>query len=460
MIGIDAGGLIRQALGKMKNAVSGKQLRALFIPLFIEYAFTYGVNILNSSVIGSSGMAALSAVNMVDTYISMVSTMFIGVAMGGSIVVAHLHGAGRYKEMGKAAAGAISFVTLFGALLSVISIVFGSGINHFLFAASAKDVLAIADYYIRWNSASLVLYAFYASNVNILRGMGESRSSLIISLTSLVVLIGGNLFFVKYLGMSVTGLIISVTVSRAFACISSFIVVRFSHSALRGEFAEYFHLDRQLVGRIIRFGFPVAIENLLFNGGRLVLQSLISSSGTNHIAAYNISYSLMTVAQTLDTALCYTIFTAAGMCIGASRTDELRKLYKKIYIVNVAASAVIEALMLIFHTGIISIFHAEDSMYPEILLCLAIILTAQTLAHTSGFMDTYVLRAAGDVIFTSVISVLSMAVFRVLGSYVLIRVFGLGIPGVFWAMTLDWTFRAIVFEIRYRSGKWERIHVM
>ena len=74
-------------------------------------------------------------------------------------------------------------------------------------------------------------------------------------------------------------------------------------------------------------------------------------------------------------------------------------------------------------------------------------------------------RAASDVKFSMKISVFSMWVFRVALSYVFakesLNLFGFTIPGfgmsvlgVWVAMYVDWVFRAILFVIRFVSGKW------
>jgi zinc transport system permease protein len=53
-----------------------------------------------------------------------------------------------------------------------------------------------------------------------------------------------------------------------------------------------------------------------------------------------------------------------------------------------------------------------------------------------------------------IISIISMWVFRVISSYVLGGLLGLGLMGVWIAMSIDWLFRAICFTIRYRREKW------
>lgn len=65
------------------------------------------------------------------------------------------------------------------------------------------------------------------------------------------------------------------------------------------------------------------------------------------------------------------------------------------------------------------------------------------------------LRASNDVKFTMYVSIFSMCVFRVLLSYILGKYMGMGAIGVWIAMIVDWTFRAILFITRFISGKWK-----
>ncbi|MDE5993816.1 MAG: MATE family efflux transporter, partial [Oscillospiraceae bacterium] len=85
------------------------------------------------------------------------------------------------------------------------------------------------------------------------------------------------------------------------------------------------------------------------------------------------------------------------------------------------------------------------------------------LVHTVGAIFiwslTFVLpssmRAAGDVKFAMVISVISMWVFRIGAAYLFANSLGFGALGVWFAMICDWLFRAVVFSIRWLGGKWK-----
>ena len=65
------------------------------------------------------------------------------------------------------------------------------------------------------------------------------------------------------------------------------------------------------------------------------------------------------------------------------------------------------------------------------------------------------MRAAGDVKFAMIISIISMWVFRIGAAYLFADGLGFGALGVWFAMVCDWLFRTIVFSIRWLSGKWK-----
>ena len=65
------------------------------------------------------------------------------------------------------------------------------------------------------------------------------------------------------------------------------------------------------------------------------------------------------------------------------------------------------------------------------------------------------LRAANDVGYCMWISIISMWIFRIGFSFVLGKYAGMGVFGVWVAMTIDWAVRGVFFVSRYRGKKWE-----
>lgn len=70
------------------------------------------------------------------------------------------------------------------------------------------------------------------------------------------------------------------------------------------------------------------------------------------------------------------------------------------------------------------------------------------------------LRAAGDVKFTVVWSIVTTIGVRLLASVLLAIVFDMGVIGIALAMSFDWCVRAVAFYIRFRGGKWKKYQLI
>ncbi len=74
---------------------SFKSLTVLFLPILVDQAMVAILNIINSSMVSSSGEGAVAAVNMVDSINLFMINFFIAIATGGTVVVAQYMG--RYE---------------------------------------------------------------------------------------------------------------------------------------------------------------------------------------------------------------------------------------------------------------------------------------------------------------------------------------------------------------------------
>ena len=442
------------------RTVSFGALMSLFLPLLLENACTYGFGLLNSSMISSSGMSALSAVSLVDTYTTIIVTFFQGIASGAAILVAQYHGAGKHDDMRSVAFTSITFVTLFGTVLAGLSILFRGFVVRLFFGAAEQDVVDLAGRYLLGTCLTLPLHAFWTAQLGVLRGAGESRVAMAIVVSNSVLYLVFNYLFLVVLDLSVYGLIWSIACTRLLTLLVCRIAKGSMHSCLRHSVRDLLHPDLSRLRRIFTYGFPISFENLLFNAGRLILLVIVTPMGTNAIAAYNIIYNIMMFSQIPFLAFSGSIFVVAGMCMGAGRPDDLREFYRKFLWTSVACYALTGGLILLFHGPIIAAFHPEPEMLPLILHCLVLIFLSEVLVHNQSFMTVNVLRACGDVVVPTVITAVSMWVFRVGGGWFLGRFLGLGVLGVYLGMCADWLFRGVVFTVRYRRGRWRTLHVI
>lgn len=74
--------------------ISFNRLIEIFIPLLVDHFCLSLINMLNSSMVSSSGAAAVSAVSSVDLMNFFITNIFIAMATGCTVVVAQYVGRG------------------------------------------------------------------------------------------------------------------------------------------------------------------------------------------------------------------------------------------------------------------------------------------------------------------------------------------------------------------------------
>lgn len=433
-----------------------KQILALFIPILIDQAFIIGLNLVNTAMISSSGVAAVSAVNMIDSLNMFLVNVFAAVATGGTVVVAQYKGSGNDRMISQAAAGSIASVSLLALLISVPMLIFHNPATNLLFGTADPDVLANARTYLIGSMSSYLGIAVVQAVNGALRGVGKTQASLMLSLIMNGTYVLLNILFVSVLDMSVLGMSIAINIARYAAAICALYYLLKKDESLRVRLTNLFHFPIAMLRKIMFIGVPFAAEQMFFNGGKLLTQIFIVHLGTYALATNAIGSTLAAVAQIPAGALSLTIVTVVGQCMGRRDIADARKFIKSFVWLCSGFFVLMLALMLPLFHPLISLFSPPEAIVGDLFTVTLINLIAQIPLWSISFIIPAALRAAGDSKFTSLVAMLSMWLFRVVLGYILGIVLGYGIVGVWLAMNIEWGVRGLVFLHRFRGEKWYR----
>lgn len=437
-----------------------RQIIALIIPLLIDQTFIVCTNLFNTSMISSSGLEAVSAVNMVDSVNVFLLNIFIAVATGGTVIVAQYKGRGNHSEVPRAISGSVTAVLLIAASIGVTVIVSAPGILKWLFGGAEREVLDNARIYLIGSAVSYIFFGMMEAVSASLRGVGETRSSLVLTMTMHGIYVILNVILINIFSLGIIGLVISLISARLLAAILSvFFLVR-KKNMYRLRPSELFRMDFPMLKRAMKLGFPFAAEQMFFNGGKILTQTFIVGMGTLAIATNAITGSVTSLFMIPANTFSLAIITVVGQCIGNRDIDQARKSIKSFSVLTSAAILIMAALILPFMRNIVSIFEPAEEIVGDILLISYINTAAQFVLWAVSFLLPAALRAAGDARYTSVMSLLSMWLFRVVLGYFLGVVIGLGVPGVWFAMEAEWGVRGVIFLLRLRGNKWYRHKVI
>ena len=325
-----------------------------------------------------------------------------------------------------------------------------------LFGSITDDVMDAALVYFTITALSFPFLALYNAGAAIFRSTGNSAVSMKVSVIVNAINFCGNAICIFVLGMGVEGVAIPTLISRA---VGAFIIL-----GLAAQHEYVLHITPQSVTRleggivksILRIGIPSACENSLFQLGRVLVVSMISLFGTVHISANAVANNLDGMGCIVGQAIGLAMITVVGRCVGAGDSEQAiyytRKLTGWAYI----TMGVFNGAILIFLPQLVNIYalSGETMVLAETLV--RIHAGCAIFLWPVSFVLPNALRAANDVKFTMLVSILSMAVWRLGFSYLLCVRMGWGAVGVWIAMVIDWICRVTCFVVRFVSGAWKK----
>lgn len=434
---------------------SNTDLKRLIVPLLIEQTLAVLVGMLDVLFISRYGDAATSGVSLSDMINVLLINIFSALATGGAVVVSQALGKKAIKDARLSGNQLLLISLIIGLLIMTLTLYLGDSILALLYSEVEPEVMETASQYLRLTSLSFPFLAVYNSAAALFRSLGNSKISMIVSFIMNIINIVGNSILIFGFNLGVVGVAIPTILSRAVACII-ILSLLFKHDCpLRISLKEIFIPKLNLIKRIFTYGIPSAIENGLFQLGRILVVSLIALYPTYQVSANSVANTFDSLGCIPGSAMNLAMITVIGQCIGAKNYKEARyytnKLLKWSYIMTIILNVIICST--IFFT-----VNAYNISPEAKQLTIYLVLIHDGLAMILwpiAFTLPNALRASDDVLFTMVVSVFSMFAFRLGFSYVFHYTLHLGALGVLIAMVFDWLFKAIIFLIRYKVRKLE-----
>lgn len=438
----------------MEYRFSNSDLRKLIVPLVVEQFLQFSVGMITSIMVASIGEDTVSAVSLVDSVFILFISLFSALATGGAVVAGQYIGMKRQEDGCKAAWQMLMFVALSAVAVMALCFLFHNFILDTVFGDISAGVRSNAKTFLLIADASIPFIALYNGGAAIFRVMGNSKISMKTSLLMNGINVVMIAIMIYGLGMGVEGAGIAILTARVVAAV---IILKLLHNdqlTLHLKRPYVWKFDRKLLMRILKIGVPNGLENSMFQLGKLLVLSLISSFGTASIAANAIGNAVAMFGVVPGMAMNLAMVTVISQCIGARDFDQVRYYTKKLMKICYAMLIVFNIGVLILLPLILDIYGLSDEATRLGRMILIYHSFAAMLIWAPSFTMPYVLRAANDVAPTMIIAIISMWVFRVISSYILGGWLGLGVFGVWIAMSIDWLFRAVCFVIRYKREKW------
>lgn len=439
---------------------TNQDLKKMIIPLFFEQLLVMLVGIVDTFVVSFVGEAAVSGVSLVNMFNTIFIYLFTALASGGAVVISQYIGSQDQKNSIRSSSQLLMFSTIFSFILAIFVLIFNQGLLELLFGRVENSVMEACVTYLRISAYSYPALAIYNAGAALCRSMGKTNITMYISIISNVINVIGNLIGVFILRAGVAGVAYPSLIARAFSAV---VIV---YLCLNQKYEAYFSKewifkwDIPMLKRIIRIAIPNGIENGIFQLVKVALSSIVALFGTYQIAANGVAQSIWSLAALIGTTMSPVYITVIGQCMGANDVDAAKyyfnKLTKLTLVLSIAWNVIIFAITPIF----MQFYSLSDQTKNLVILLVLIHNIFNTVAFPFSGPLSNGLRAAGDVKYTMIVSIASTVLGRLIFSIIFGIYFDLGVIGIAYAMCLDWTIRAVIFYLRYKSNRWTQFKVI
>lgn len=430
-------------------------LKALIIPLLIEQVLSITVGVADSMMVASAGEAAVSAVSLVDTVFVLLINLFAALATGGAVICGQYLGHNRPDMSQKAAEQLILFTAFFSVVVMTLAYICRPFILNVVFGSIEQDVMRNCNTYLLVVAASIPFIALYNTGAALFRSMGDSKTAMYMALIMNGINLTGNAILIYGLKMGVAGAAVPTLISRIAAAAMILFLLKNPEKPIHISVPFSLRFDFPLLRKILGIGIPNGLENSMFQLGKILVLSMVSGFGTASIAANAVCNSIAMFQILPGSAIGFAVLTVVSRCVGAGSYEQVRYYTKKLLIITYGAKVLINILVLAALPALIQLYNlspeAAGYTYSVIWYHAACVVTIWPLSFT--LPNT--LRAASDVRYPMVLSIISMWFFRIGSSWLLGVRLGWGILGIWVAMTIDWFFRAVCFSWRYLGTKWQ-----
>ena len=441
---------------KKERLFTNRQLLTLLWPLVIEQALEILVGMADTVMVSSVGEAAISGVSLVDMINQLIITLFGALATGGAVVTSQYLGAKRQGDAAKSAGQLVGLSALLGVSVAAFCLLTRTAQLRLFFGTITDDVMEACLVYFTITSLSFPFLALYNAGAAIFRSTGNSAVSMKVSVIVNAINFCGNAFCVFVLKMGVAGVAVPTLISRAVGAAIILALAAKPEYILHITLRTVTHLERSTAKNILYIGIPSAFENSLFQLGRVLVVSMISLFGTVHISANAVANNLDAIGCIVGNAMGLAMITVIGRCVGAQDFEQVKYYPKKLLLWDYIAQGAVNVTVILLLNQILSLYTLTPETRALSWTLVMIHDGCGILLWPAAFALPNALRAANDVRFTMIASVVSMIVFRMGLSWILCVNMGLGAVGVWYAMVVDWICRIICFVTRFVTGTWKK----
>ena len=450
-----------------KSISPGKIVFMLAWPTIIEQLLQTLVSYVDAAMVGSVGVDATAAVAVGTSFVWLIFGIMNGVGVGYSVMVAQSIGEGNLTRAKEIIRQSVMVMLFAGAFLILMTqVVIAPNLAGWM--GAEEGIHQDVRNYISIIGWSMIFEVFIIVAGGIIRGSGNTKTPMIYNVVNNIANIIFNFIFIyptreicigqlKFemwgMGMGVSGAAMGTALAAALSGTLMLLTLFLGKSSVKITLRERYRPDKAINGEMISLAIPVAFERVIHQSGQIMVTALATGLGNVALAAHQMANTAESMCFLPTFGFSVASMTLVAQSIGAG-DEELAKTYAKLSIkYGVLIMLVSATLMFIFAPQLIGLLIKDSAVIGLGAMVLRIQAFAEPcLAITN--ISSGIFKGTGDTKWPFYIAVIGMWIVRIIPAAILIKVFNVGLVGIWIPMALDWLVRASISLYRFKGDKW------
>ncbi|HEY2529222.1 MAG TPA: MATE family efflux transporter [Xanthobacteraceae bacterium] len=433
----------------------GLALFRLAVPIVIGNLLQTGYQLTDAFWVGRLGSAAVAAVAVSFPVTFLLIALGSGLAIAGATLSGQYMGAGRGDMVNHVAAQTMMAVAATSAVLGTAGYALSPYMLGLMGVAPAVYHGALG--FMRVSFVGIAFVFLYAMFQALMRGVGETRTPLIIVLGTVILNFLLDPLFIfgwgPLPGQGVMGAALATLTTQALAAALGVTIFLRGRHGIKLSWRSFWP-DPLYIKRAFLLGFPGSIELATRGLGPLLMTLLVTRFGTVTLAAYGIGANVLQFVVIPAMGLSMAVSTLVSQNVGAGNIQRASR---------VALLGALSGFVILTLTGVLAFLRAEalvaffvprdpaviaDGAHFIRVMCLAWGGIGVQLCIVSAF------RASGNMLVAMAIALVSQFLFQFPLAYVLSKYTSLEAAGLWWSFPVANVAAAIVSIGCFAQGGW------
>lgn len=367
------------------------------------------------------GVLAIAAITVVLPIAFLISSIGMGVGIGGSSIISRALGANKENKAFEVFGNQISLTIVLSVLFVLLGTFFSIPILQ-LFGANGDIITPATEYFdvIVWGVPFL---AFAMMGNPVVRAVGKPNYAMLTMLFPAIANIFLDIIFIKFmnLGMYGAGLATSISYAVSGVFILWFFISKKTELKI---IPKYFKLNFSIVKEVVSLGGVTIVRQGTISILTIVLNySLFKYGGEISIAVYGIINRVMLFALFPVLGVTQGFLPIAGYNYGANNTERVKETINKSILFGTGIAVLIFILIMLFPTELVGVF-TEDEKLLKLTPDALIVAFLATPVITTQLIGSAYFQAAGKALPALLLTLLKQGFFLIPLVYLLPKFYG------------------------------------